>query len=283
MSDEPTNPGLHVPTEPEPLVDIVQQELESIIPFTARVRETITDLGEVMLLGVRSIVRGFTPPFGFGEIAYQIEMLGVRSLSLGSLTSIFAGLVISLQFAFFMQRFGIQHTVGKVVVLTLFRELSPVLTALTVGARIGSGITAELGSMRVTEQLDAIRALGADPVKKLVTPRVLACLIVMPALTALADLFGLIAGSLVVKSQFEIPLAQFYRSVVETATLSDFASGIGKSFIFGLIIAIVGCHKGFTTGGGTEGVGRATTETVAIASVSVLLADFFLTKLLMAL
>lgn len=285
MKEEPTNPGTAPAPdhEPAPLVDLVQQELESIIPLTARIREAVTELGSVVVLSVRSFRLAITPPFGFKDIAYQVEMLGVRSLSLGSLVAIFAGLVISLQFAFFMQRFGIQHTVGKVVVLTLFRELAPVLTALTVGARIGSGITAELGSMKVTEQIDAIRAMGADPVKKLVVPRVLACMMVMPALTALADVFGLLAGSAVVWSQFEIGFKDFYRSVVETATIRDFASGVGKSFIFGFIIAVVGCHKGFNTGGGTEGVGKATTETVAIASVAVLLSDFFLTKLLMAL
>jgi phospholipid/cholesterol/gamma-HCH transport system permease protein len=285
MSDEPTNPGMQAlpPSEPQPLVDLVQQELESIIPLTARIREAITELGSVVVLSVRTLKLALTPPFGLKDIAYQIEMLGVRSLSLGALVAVFAGLVISLQFAFFMQRFGIQHTVGKVVVLTLFRELAPVLTALTVGARIGSGITAELGSMKVTEQIDAIRAMGADPVKKLVAPRVIACMLVVPALTALADCLGLVAGSAVVWSQFEIGFNDFYRSVVDTATIRDFTSGVGKSFIFGFIIAVVGCHKGFQTGGGTEGVGKATTETVAIASVAVLLSDFFLTKLLMAL
>ncbi len=212
-----------------------------------------------------------------------MEQLGLRSLSIASLMAIFAGLVISLQFAFFLARFGVQHTVGKVVVLTLFRELGPVLTALTVGARIGSGITAELGSMKVTEQIDAIRALGADPIKKLVAPRLIACAIVLPVLSALADVFGLVAGSAVVKSQYEIPFEQFYRSVVETATLRDFGSGIAKAAVFGVIIAVVGCYKGFNTEGGTEGVGRATTETVAIASVAILLTDFFLTKLFLAL
>jgi len=285
VSDENTNPGTVPGQEPEhaPLSEIVQQELESILPLTARIREAVTELGEVVVLSVRSFRLALTPPFGFKDTAYQIEMLGVRSLSLGALVAVFAGLVISLQFAFFMQRFGIQHTVGKVVVLTLFRELAPVLTALTVGARIGSGITAELGSMRVTEQIDAIKAMGADPVKKLVVPRVIACMMVVPALTALADCLGLIAGSAVVWSQFEIGFKDFYRSVVETATIRDFSSGIGKSFVFGFIIAVVGCHKGFSTGGGTEGVGKATTETVAIASVAVLLSDFFMTKLLMAL
>jgi phospholipid/cholesterol/gamma-HCH transport system permease protein len=190
---------------------------------------------------------------------------------------------MTLQFAFFMARFGIQHTVGKVVVLTLFRELGPVLTALTVGSRIGSGITAELGSMKVTEQIDAISALGADPIKKLVTPRLIACFIVIPALTALADVFGLVAGSIVGATQYDIPMDQYFRSAVETADLFDFTSGIAKSAVFGVIIAVVGCYKGFSVTGGTEGVGMATTETVAITSVSVLLSDFFLTKLFLAL
>jgi phospholipid/cholesterol/gamma-HCH transport system permease protein len=282
VSDEVTDPNAR-PLPEEPLVDIVQQELESIIPFTARMREAITDLGEVIVLAGRTFKRFITPPYGIRDIAYQVELLGVRSLSMGALIAMVVGLVLCLQFAFFMARFGIQHTVGKVVVLTIFRELGPVLTALTVGARIGAGITSELGSMKVTEQIDAIRALGADPIKKLVVPRVVACALVLPALTGLFDVLGLIAGSAVVKTQYEIPFEQFYRSVVETAGLSDFLSGIAKSFIFGVIIALVGCHKGFTTGGGTEGVGRATTETVAIGSVSVCLADFLLTKLLMAL
>jgi phospholipid/cholesterol/gamma-HCH transport system permease protein len=210
-------------------------------------------------------------------------MLGVRSLSIATLTATFAGLVISLQFAFFLARFGVQHTVGKVVVLTLFRELGPGLTALTVGARIGSGIAAELGSMNVTEQIDAVRVLGADPIKKLVVPRVLACLIVLPVLSVLADVFGLAAGSAVVRLEYGIPFDQFFHSAVETAQWSDFISGIGKGAVFGLIIAIVGCYKGLNAVGGTEGVGRATTETVAIASVSVCLADFFLTKLFLSL
>ncbi|HVE87742.1 MAG TPA: ABC transporter permease, partial [Myxococcales bacterium] len=168
-------------------------------------------------------------------------------------------------------------------VLTLFRELGPVLKALTVGARIGSGIAAELGSMTVTEQVDAIRALGADPIRKLVVPRLWACSLVLPMLTVLADVFGLTAGSLVVWVQYEIPLREFYRSVLETANLMDFGSGIAKSAVFGSIIGIVGCYQGFNVQGGTEGVGRATTETVAIASVAVCLSDFFLTKLFMAL
>lgn len=268
--------------EAESLRRVVQEELEAMLPFTAKLRRAIGQLGELSVLLGRTIARAVRPPFSFSAVAYQVEVLGVRSLSIGSLTAVFAGLVMSLQFAFFMARFGVQHTVGKVVSLSIFRELGPVLTALTVGARIGSGIAAELGSMKATEQIDAIRALGADPIRKLALPRLLACVVVMPALTVLADVFALVAGSAVVKVEYEIPFEQFYRSTVETVKLGDFFSGLVKSAIFGIIIAAVGCYKGFQVQGGTEGVGRATTETVAIAAVAVLLADFFVTKLFLA-
>lgn len=265
------------------LGEMVQQELAAILPFSVRVQAFFASFGGMVVMFVRAAQRIFRRPYELGVVAYQVEALGTRSLSLASLTAVFAGLVMTLQFAFFMARFGIQHTVGKVVVLTLFRELGPVLTALTVGSRIGSGITAELGSMKVTEQIDAISALGADPIKKLVTPRLIACFIVIPALTALADVFGLVAGSVVGATQYDIPMEQYFRSAVETADMFDFTSGIAKSAVFGVIIAVVGCYKGFEVSGGTEGVGRATTETVAITSVSVLLSDFFLTKLFLAL
>lgn len=281
MSDAtPEQP--HEPAQTE-LTQMVQQELAAIIPFSSRVQDGFGAFGGMIVMFVRAARRAFLRPFALGTVAYQIEMLGTRSLSLATLTATFAGLVITLQFAFFMQRFGIQHTVGKVVVLTLFRELGPVLTALTVGARIGSGITAELGSMRVTEQIDAISALGADPIKKLVTPRLIACFLVIPALTALSDVFGMLAGSVVAATQYDIPMEQYFRSAVETADIVDFTSGIAKSAVFGVIIAVVGCYKGFEVSGGTEGVGKATTETVAITSVGVLLSDFFLTKLFLAL
>lgn len=270
------------PEESETLREVVQQELESILPFTAKLRRAIAELGELAVLLGRTMARAVRRPLSLNAIAYQVEVLGVRSLSIASLTAIFAGLVMSLQFAFFMARFGVQHTVGKVVSLSIFRELGPVLTALTVGARIGSGIAAEMGAMKVTEQIDAVRALGADPIKKLAVPRIFACVIVMPALAVLADVFALIAGSAVVNLEYEIPFEQFYRSAIETVTWGDFISGISKSAIFGLIISSVGCYKGFHVAGGTEGVGRATTETVAIASVSICLADFFMTKLFLA-
>jgi len=247
------------------------------------IEQLIRELGGMVLMGTRACLRAFRRPFALRDVAYQVEVFGMKSLSIALLTAIFAGLVITLQFAFFMSRFGVLHTVGKVVVLTLFRELGPVLTALTVGARVGSGITAELGSMKVTEQLDAIRALGADPIKKLVTPRVLACLFIFPVLTTLADVVGLVAGAWIAHAEYGLSYTEFYRSIVVTATILDFTSGIGKSFVFGGIIGVVGCYKGFHVQGGTEGVGKATTETVAIIAVSVCLSDFFLTKLFLSL
>ena len=265
----------------ETLGDLVTEELEHILPFTAKVRALMQDLGGMFLLGGRALARGLRPPSSLPAIVYQVESLGARSLSIATLTAVFAGLVIAIQFGFFLARFGVQHTVGKVVVLTLFRELAPVLTALTVGGRIGSGIAAELGSMVVTEQVDAVRALGADPIKKLVAPRVYACLMVMPLLTVLADVMGFLAGAAVTKFEYDIPIAQFFTSALETVDEGDFVSGVGKSVVFGLIIAVVGCYKGLNVQGGTEGVGRATTETVAVSSVAVCLADFFLTKLLL--
>ena len=277
------NEHIDAPEEVESLGEVVQQELEAILPFTAKVRRAIEQLGEVAVLLARTAVRAVQPPFSLGAIAYQVEVLGLRSMSIVSLTALFAGLVLSLQFAFSMARFGIQHTVGKVVSLSIFRELGPVLMALTVGARIGSGIAAELGSMKVTEQIDAIRALGADPIKKLAVPRIVACILVLPAVAIFADIFALVAGAAVVKVEYQIPFEQFYRSAIETVKWDDFGSGIMKSAVFGVIIAAVGCYQGFQVEGGTEGVGRATTETVAISSVAVCLADFFLTKLFLSL
>jgi phospholipid/cholesterol/gamma-HCH transport system permease protein len=247
--------------------------------IAARIRQRLEALGALMVMTAKVFSRAVRPPYDWGALVYHTESLGVRSMPIALLTSTFAGLVISLQFGFFLARFGVQYTVGRVVILTLFRELAPVLTALTVGARIGSGIAAELGAMTVTEQVDAIRALGADPLRKLVVPRVFACLVVLPTLTVLADVIGLGAGALVVNIQYGIALDLFFQGALDTVLMIDFTSGVIKGAIFGVIIGLVGCFKGLTVEGGTEGVGRATTQSVAITSVTVCLADFFITKL----
>jgi phospholipid/cholesterol/gamma-HCH transport system permease protein len=245
----------------------------------ARIRQRLEALGAIMVMAGKVCSRAVRPPYDWGAFVFHTESLGVRSMPIALLTSTFAGLVISLQFGFFLARFGVQYTVGRVVILTLFRELAPVLTALTVGARIGSGIAAELGAMTVTEQVDAIRALGADPLRKLVVPRVLACLLVLPTLTVLADVIGLGAGALVVNVQYGISLDLFFQGALDTVFMSDFVSGVIKGAVFGITIGLVGCFKGLTVEGGTEGVGRATTQSVAITSVTVCLADFFITKI----
>jgi phospholipid/cholesterol/gamma-HCH transport system permease protein len=252
---------------------------EERLGVVERAKERLSSLGDLALMTGQVFSRAVRPPYNWGALAYHTESLGVRSLPIALLTATFAGLVISLQFGYFLARFGVQYTVGRVVVLTLFRELAPVLTALTVGARIGSGMAAELGAMSVTEQVDAIRALGADPLRKLVVPRVLACLLVMPVLTVFADVIGLLAGALVVNMQYAITFDLFFQGVLDAVLLQDFVSGVFKGAVFGVIIGLVGCFKGLTVEGGTEGVGRATTQTVAITSVSVCLADFFITKL----
>jgi phospholipid/cholesterol/gamma-HCH transport system permease protein len=260
----------------------VLEQVGEWFPVRERTKQFLEELGAMAVLTQRAVFAAVRPPYEMRAVIYQVETLGARSLPIATLTATFAGLVISLQFGFFLAKFGVQHTVGRVVVLTLFRELAPVLTALTVGGRIGSGIAAELGSMRVTEQVDAIRALGADPIKKLIVPRVLACLLVMPALTVLADVFGLVAGGAVVKLTYGIPYEQFFQSAVGVTQLSDFFSGVLKGVVFGGINSMVGCYKGINTSGGTEGVGSSTTQTVAVASVAICLADFFLTKLMLA-
>ncbi|QSQ11725.1 ABC transporter permease [Myxococcus landrumensis] len=243
-----------------------------------RARFHLESLGAMAVMTGQVMSRAVRPPYNVSAFVFHVEAMGVRSLPIALLTATFAGLVISLQFGYFLARFGVQYTVGRVVVLTLFRELAPVLTALTVGARLGSGMAAELGSMTVTEQVDAIRALGADPLRKLVVPRVLACLLVMPVLTVFADVVGLVAGALVVNTQYAISLDLFFRGALDSVLMQDFLSGVFKGAVFGLIIGLVGCFKGMAVEGGTEGVGRATTQTVAITSVAVCLADFFITK-----
>jgi len=263
-----------------PQVEAGATELPSQAPgLVARSKVHLETLGALTRMTGQVFSRAVRPPYNWSALVYHVEALGVRSMPIALLTATFAGLVISLQFGYFLARFGVQYTVGRVVVLTLFRELAPVLTALTVGARIGSGMAAELGSMTVTEQVDAIRALGADPLRKLVVPRVLACLLVMPVLTIIADVVGLLAGALVVKLQYAITFDLFFQGALDAVFMEDFVSGVVKGAVFGVIIGLVGCFKGLTVEGGTEGVGRATTQTVAICSVTVCLADFFITKL----
>jgi phospholipid/cholesterol/gamma-HCH transport system permease protein len=191
-------------------------------------------------------------------------------------------MVMAIQFAFGLQKFGGMEYTGRVIGLSFARELAPTLTAVIVGSRVAAGMAAEVGSMNVTEQVDAIRALGADPVKKLVLPRVIAMVLVMPLLGFFALALGFLGAMWITSSQFSIPMGFFFRSALESVNMRDLGAGMCKTPFFGFIIAIIGCHYGLTTRGGTEGVGKSTTATVVAVSVTICITDFFLTKLFMA-
>jgi phospholipid/cholesterol/gamma-HCH transport system permease protein len=209
--------------------------------------------------------------------------LAVRSAPLVIITSVFTGMVLALQTAYSLTRFGAKPYVGSIVGLAIVRELGPVLAALMLGGRAGAGIASELGSMQVTEQVDAIRAMGADPVQKLVVPRVVATTLGLPLLTIFAITLGVAGGMVVAEAQFGIASSFYLQTVTSVVRVSDFASGVAKTLVFGWAIGMIGCHVGLATEGGTVGVGRATTRAVVLASIAVLVADFFLTKLLLLL
>ena len=251
--------------------------------FGAGVLQSAEHFGDfVRLVGgtLRALVRRRPP---FAETLRQMEAIGVRSTAIVAVTATFTGMVFSLQTAFALARFGAKPYVGGVLALALLRELGPALAAVMFAARVAAGVTAELGSMKVTEQVDAIRAMGADPIQKLVLPRVAAAILSLPLLTVFADVLGIAGGLVVANTQYGIPAHFFMRTVTYNATVEDLVSGIVKTFFFGAIIGWIGCYMGLTTHGGTVGVGRATTRAVVSASITVLIADFFLTKVLLAL
>jgi phospholipid/cholesterol/gamma-HCH transport system permease protein len=238
----------------------------------------LTQLGEVALLFKNCMRALFRKPFEGREIIRQFESLGVASLGIVTVTSLFIGMVMSTQFAFGLRKFGGMEYTGRVVALTFARELAPTLTAVIVGGRIGAGMTAEIGAMAVTEQLEAIRALGADPVKKLVLPRLIAATFVLPIVGTFALILGFTGAMLITDAQFGIPAAFFFQSALDQLVLMDYLMGVIKTPVFGAIIALLGCHFGMSTRGGTAGVGRSTTKTVVAISITILIADFFLTK-----
>ncbi len=247
--------------------------------FGERGANFLVHLGQIGRMTRDTFAAMFRRPFEFQSTIYQMEQLGVRSLGIACATALFTGMVMAVQFAFGLQKFGGMEYTGRVIGLSFSRELAPTLTAVIVGGRIGSGIAAEVGSMAVTEQIDAIRALGADPMKKLVLPRLISCVFVMPVLGALALVIGFSGAMFICDWQFGIPWGFFLRSALGSLNFRDFWMGLMKCPFFGAIIAIVGCHFGMITRGGTEGVGQSTTRAVVGVSISILIADFVLTKL----
>jgi phospholipid/cholesterol/gamma-HCH transport system permease protein len=250
--------------------------------YKNRVLRLVFHLGQVALLSGRTFRSVLKRPLETTSTLNQMLALGVKSMGIVTVTSVFIGMVMAIQFAYGLRRFGGLEYIPRVIVLSFARELAPTLTAVIVGGRIGSGMAAEVGAMNVTEQIDAIRALGADPAKKLVAPRVVAAMLVMPLLGTYALALGTIGATFICWVQFDIAPYLFYRSSLEAVQLTDFFSGVAKTPVFGYIIAIVGCHFGLETRGGTEGVGTSTTRTVVVVSIAILIADFFMTKLFIA-
>lgn len=235
-------------------------------------------VGGVSLLAFQAFYYAALPPYGFRLILRQLDHIGVKSLPIIGIAAVFTGLVLALQSVYGLARFGAKAYVGIIVGLSMVRELGPVLTALLVGGRVGSGITAELGSMKVTEQIDAMRALGASPIKKLVVPKVLGTMLVLPLLTVVANVVGILGGMVISQYEFHVDPHLYMNSVLRSLKVADLLSGLGKTVFFGFIIAIVGCYQGLEVKGGTEGLGRATTTTVVASSILILISDFFLTK-----
>jgi phospholipid/cholesterol/gamma-HCH transport system permease protein len=219
-------------------------------------------------------------PFYHRDLIEQLEAIGVGSLTVVLLTGFFTGAVLALQSGITLDQFGARPVVGRLVSASMIKELGPVLTALMLAGRVGSGIAAELGSMVVTDQINALRALGTDPVRKLVTPRVLAGLVMAPILTSIADFVGILGGGVVAVTQLQVAWSVYRTSILDGLYVQDVWMGIVKPFVLGFVIVSIGCHVGLRTSGGTQGVGRATTQAVVAASVAVLTVDFFLTRLL---
>jgi phospholipid/cholesterol/gamma-HCH transport system permease protein len=266
-------------------LQIAGRDTKAEVPLT--VREALSDAARGWVTGVqsyadlafRSATNLATGPRYFQDTLAQMDNIGVGSLPIILLSGFFIGAVMVLQTGSQFVRFGQTSLTGDVVALALVRELGPTITGLLVAGRCASGIASELGSMLVTEQVDAMRAMGTDPSRKLVTPRVLATVLIFPLLVAMTDFIGLLGGCVASVFSLRLDAVEFWRRAVDALEFADLMQGLAKALVFGFILSTVGCYKGLTVRGGTQGVGRATTQAVVVASVLIIVADTFLTKL----
>lgn len=243
--------------------------------------QALNEVQEFTLLSYRTVTGMFRKPRYLDDLLIQMDLIGTGSILIVMLTGFFTGGVMALQSAKSLKAFGAVNLTGQLVALSLVRELGPVLTALMIAGRVGSGIASQLGSMVVTQQIDAMRALGTDPTKKLVAPRVIATTTMLPLLTVVADLFGLIGGWIVSLYTLRLNTSLYWSTALRSLTYTDVFEGLLKPLVFGAIIGMVGCYCGLRTTEGTRGVGRSTTQAVVSASILVIIADFFISKLIM--
>ncbi len=241
------------------------------------------ELGGMVTLGFSTFRQALRRPLEADLWLEQLHQLGVRSLTITNLTLLFTGMVLAIQTAYSLAAYGGKAFVGDIVALSVVRELGPVLTALMISGRVGAGITAEIGSMAVTEQVDALRALAADPVKKLVVPRVGALVLIVPLLSVLASTVALFGGMMMAILEVGQTRQYYMSHTFKALTVGDVMSGVGKTVFFAAFIGIIACYNGMKATGGADGVGKATTNTVVMSSISVIVSDFFLTKIFLLL
>ncbi|HEY4230942.1 MAG TPA: ABC transporter permease [Thermoanaerobaculia bacterium] len=274
-------------TQPQPSATAIFYRnlrwLKFVDRFGRKGSQILEYIGGLSQLVAEALTGCFTRPFYSTEVLNQMDELGVKSLSITGITAFVTGGVLALQTAYSLEAFGGKQFVGRVVALSLVRELGPILTALMVAGRVGSGITAELGSMTVTEQVDALRTMAISPVRRLVVPRLIATVLMLPVLTSIADLLGIVGGLGIAVLEIHMTAQDYITSIWQQLQISDICSGLGKTVFFGLEIAAIGCYNGLHVEGGAEAVGQSTTRTVVFASICILVSDFFLTKLFLAL
>jgi phospholipid/cholesterol/gamma-HCH transport system permease protein len=255
--------------------------MELISPFDF-VKRSILAVQDYTHLSLRAVTNTFRKPFYMADAIQQADLIGVGSLPIVVLTGMFTGIVLALNTSKTLEQFGSLSLTGQLVSFSMVRELGPVLTSLMVAGRNASGMASELGSMKVTEQIDAMRALGTDPTKKLVTPRVVGTTVMLFFLTIISDLVGLAGGSLVAVVLLGLDSHQYWSTCWQALGFADVMMGLVKPALFGFIVASIGCYYGLSTKGGTQGVGRSTTQAVVASSILILVVNFFITRFLMA-
>lgn len=255
------------------------EEVSMVLVLTDAFKRFLADIQDYSLMAMRSVANLASGPRYFQDLLDQMNDIGVGSLPIVLVSGFFIGAVMVLQTGSQFVRFGQTALTGDIVSLALVRELGPTLTGILVAGRCASGIASELGSMLVTEQVDAMRAMGTDPSRKLVTPRVLATILVLPLLTALNDFVGLLGGCVASVFSLRLGAVEFWTRAIDALDFADVMQGMMKPMVYGFILATVGCYKGLNVRGGTQGVGRATTQAVVVSNVIIIATDVFLTKL----